>query len=107
VSVAALDPVIHAPARLQLAALLAGVEEMEFATARETLDVSDSVLSKHLSQMQEAGYVRLRKAALAGRQRTWLSLTRQGHEALDRHLAGLEAIVAMARRDAQAGPELP
>ena len=95
---AGLDPVIHAPARLQLSALLAGVDEMEFATARETLDVSDSVLSKHLAQMQEAGYVRLRKAALAGRQRTWLSLTAAGRAALDRHLRGLEAIVSLARR---------
>jgi len=93
-----LDPVIHAPARLQLAAMLASVDEMEFATARETLDVSDSVLSKHLSQMQEAGYVRLRKAALDGRQRTWLALTAKGRAALDRHLRGLEAILAIARR---------
>lgn len=94
----ALDPVIHAPARLQLAAMLASVDEIEFAIARETLDVSDSVLSKHLSQMQEAGYVRLRKAAFDGRQRTWLALTGKGREALDRHLRGLEAIVAIARR---------
>ena len=98
----ALDPIIHAPARLQLAAMLASVDEMEFATARETLDVSDSVLSKHLSQMQEAGYVRLRKAALDGRQRTWLSLTGKGRKALDRHLASLEAIVALARRESGA-----
>ena len=95
----ALDPVIHAPARLQLAAMLASVDEMEFATARETLDVSDSVLSKHLAQMQEAGYVRLRKAALDGRQRTWLSLTARGRKALDRHLRSLESIVALARRE--------
>ena len=94
----ALDPVIHAPARLQLAAMLASVDEMEFATARETLDVSDSVLSKHLAQMQEVGYVRLRKAALDGRQRTWLSLTAKGRKALDRHLRSLESIVALARR---------
>ena len=92
------DGVILAPARLQLAAMLASVDEMEFATARETLDVSDSVLSKHLSQMQEVGYVRLRKAALDGRQRTWLSLTGKGRKALDRHLSSLESIVALARR---------
>ena len=98
-----LDPVIHAPARLQLAAMLASVDEMEFGTARETLDVSDSVLSKHLAPMQEAGYVRLRKAALDGRQRTWLALTRQGRKALDRHLRALESILAMARRDGAAG----
>ena len=90
------DPLIHAPARLQLAALLAGVSEMEFGTARDTLGVSDSVLSKHLSQLEDGGYVRLRKAALAGRQRTWLSLTAGGRAALRRHIAALEALVALA-----------
>ena len=99
----ALDPVIHAPARLQLAAMLASVDEMEFAIARETLDVSDSVLSKHLSQMQEAGYVRLRKAALDGRQRTWLALTGKGRKALDGHIRSLERIVALAKRDSKGG----
>lgn len=90
------DPVIHAPARLQLAALLAGVSEMEFAVARETVGISDSVLSKHLSQLVEAGYVTLRKAPTAGRQRTWLSLTSDGRAALARHIAALEALVALA-----------
>jgi DNA-binding MarR family transcriptional regulator len=92
------DPVIHAPARLQLAALLASVSDMEFGTARDTLNVSDSVLSKHLSQLEEAGYVKLRKAALAGRQRTWLSLTSAGRSALQRHIKALEALVALADR---------
>lgn len=93
---ASLDPVIHAPARLQLAALLASVSEMEFAVARDTVRVSDSVLSKHVSQLAEAGYVTVRKAASAGRQRTWLSLTADGRGALARHIAALEALVALA-----------
>jgi len=92
------DPVIHAPARLQLAALLASVSDMEFGTARDTLNVSDSVLSKHLSQLKDAGYVKLRKAALAGRQRTWLSLTPAGRSALRQHIKALEALVALADR---------
>jgi DNA-binding MarR family transcriptional regulator len=92
------DPIIHAPARLQLAALLASVSDMEFGTARDTLKVSDSVLSKHLSQLEDAGYVKLWKAALAGRQRTWLSLTAAGRTALRRHIEALEALVALAQR---------
>lgn len=92
-----LDPIIHAPARLQLAALLAGVTEMEFATARETLGVSDSVLSKHLSQLGDAGYVVLRKANLGGRQRTWLTLTTTGRAAFRAHVAALEQLASAAR----------
>ncbi len=85
---------LHAPARLQIAALLAKVTEMEFAKLRELLKVSDSVLSKHLAALSDAGYVALRKAAEGGRQRTWASLTRAGTRALDRHVAALRAIVA-------------
>ena len=72
---------LHAPARLQIAALLAKVTEMEFAKLRELLKVSDSVLSKHLAALSDAGYVALRKAAEGGRQRTWASLTRAGTRA--------------------------
>ena len=89
-----IDMLLHAPARLQIAALLAKVTEMEFAKLRERLKVSDSVLSKHLAALSDAGYVALRKAAEGGRQRTWASLTRAGTRALDRHVAALRAIVA-------------
>ena len=94
------DPVIHAPIRLQIAALLAAVSDAEFAMVRDAVKVSDSVLSKHLSQMSEAGYVRLRKAALGGRQRTWLSLTREGRRAFAAHVEALEQLVATAARAA-------
>ncbi|WP_293697542.1 MULTISPECIES: transcriptional regulator [unclassified Sphingopyxis] len=89
-----IDMLLHAPARLQITALLAKVTEMEFAKLRELLKVSDSVLSKHLAALSDAGYVALRKAAEGGRQRTWASLTRAGTRALDRHVAALRAIVA-------------
>lgn len=92
-----LDPVLHAPARLQIAALLSRVEDAEFATIREIVDVSDSVLSKHLAALGEAGYVRLRKAALDGRQRTWASLTSAGRKAFAAHMAALHELVTQAQ----------
>jgi DNA-binding MarR family transcriptional regulator len=92
-----LDAALHAPARLQIAALLARVEEAEFATIRDLVEVSDSVLSKHLSAMGEAGYVRVRKAAQDGRQRTWAALTRAGRKAFAAHMAALHELVAHAQ----------
>ncbi|MEN3167433.1 transcriptional regulator [Gluconobacter sp. OJB] len=89
------DPVIHPPVRLQLAAALSEVNDMEFGRARDLLGVSDSVLSKHLAQMQEAGYVRLRKAPLGGRQRTWLVLTVQGRTALKAHVRALQDLAGI------------
>ena len=91
------DGVLHPPARLQIAAVLANVDSAEFARLRTITAVSDSVLSKHLSALADAGYVALGKAAVDGRQRTWASLTSAGRKAFKRHVVALEALVAAAR----------
>lgn len=93
---AALDPVIHAPPRLQICATLYQAETVEFATVREMLDVSESVLSKHVKTLEDAGYVAVRKAASGGRQRTWLALTGAGRKAFAAHAAALRALVGEA-----------
>ncbi|MND62059.1 transcriptional regulator [uncultured Brevundimonas sp.] len=90
------DPVIHAPGRLQICALLSGIDDAEFAMIRDRLEVSDSVLSKHLKQLEEAGYVALRKAATAGRQRTWISLTSAGRKAFASHVLELNRLAGIA-----------
>lgn len=91
-----LDLVIHAPGRLQLCGILATADEVEFATARDAIGVSDSVMSKHVKLLEEAGYVKLRKAALAGRQRTWLALTPAGRKAFAAHVAELTRLAGLA-----------
>lgn len=91
------DLVIHANNRLQVCALLRPVDEVEFAALRDTLDVSESVLSKHLKTLADAGYLTLRKETLASRQRTWAALTSAGRKALDGHLAELRRVVALAQ----------
>ncbi len=90
------DPVIHAPTRLQIAALLSAVSDAEFATVREATGVSDSVLSKHLKQMEEAGYVRLHKATLDGRVRTRLSMTGAGRKAFAAHVRALQMLASVS-----------
>jgi DNA-binding MarR family transcriptional regulator len=91
------DAVIHAPGRLQICALLSAVERGEFAMIRDAIGVSDSVLSKHLKQLEEAGYVQPIKVTSQGRQRTWLSLTAQGRRAFAAHVAELTRLAGFAQ----------
>ena len=84
---------IHAPNRLRICALLNAVDEAEFSFVQEQLDVSASVLSKHVSVLVEAGYVKQRRATRDTRQRVWLSMTRAGREAYRSHLQALRRIV--------------
>ena len=86
------DPVVHAPPRLQVCGLLAVVDTMDFATVRDQVGVSDSVLSKHVRQLEEAGYVQVRKATRASRVRTSLALTAEGRRAFHAHVAELRRI---------------
>jgi DNA-binding MarR family transcriptional regulator len=89
------DAVVHPAPRLQICGLLAAVDTMEFATVRDAVGVSDSVLSKHVKQLEEAGYVAVRKATVASRQRTSLALTREGRAAFDAHVAELRRIAGV------------
>lgn len=88
------DPLIHAPGRLQICAILSSVDA-EFAMVRDAIKVSDSVLSKHLKQLEEAGYVRLTKVTENGRQRTWISLTPAGRKAFAGHVAELQRLAGL------------
>lgn len=88
------DELIHAPKRLQICGLAAVTELIEFAALRDTLGVSDSVLSKHLAALEDAGYAQLRKTMSGSRIRTWVTLTPAGRAAFDGHVAALHAIAS-------------
>jgi DNA-binding MarR family transcriptional regulator len=92
---AELDPLIHAPARLQVLTTLSAVSEAEFATLRAALEVSDSVLSKHLSALADADYIHTRKGVQAGRRTTWIRLTSTGRKALRAHVTALRRLIDM------------
>ena len=74
--------------------MLTAVSEVEFATLRDGLDVSDSVLSKHVAALSVIGYVRSRKGVHRGRRTTWISLTPLGRRSLLEHVAALREIIA-------------
>ena len=93
-NVPGLDEVIHATPRLRACAFLATVDRAEFGAVRDILGVSDSVTSKHIKVLSDAGYVLITKPMGLGRVRTWLELTPTGRRAYRNHLAALESIVA-------------
>ena len=89
-----LDEYLSLPVRLSIAAALAKVEDAEFGTVRDAIEVSDPVLSKQVAVLEAARYVDVRKGYVGKRPRTWLSLTDTGRAALQRHLQALHALIA-------------
>lgn len=96
VSEAAFDELIHAPLRLQICAMLSPVRWLPFSDIRDSLEISDSVLSKHLSALAGAGYVEVSRVRADSRSRRQVTLTKPGRTALCGHLAALQAIAAAA-----------
>jgi len=87
------NPIIHAPLRLRMCAILDQLAEAEFGWMMENLDISKSALSKQVTTLVEAGYVEQRRGVRDTRQRVWLSLTDDGGIAYQRHVAALRRIV--------------
>lgn len=78
--------------RFSIAALLAAASKVEFSFVRDHVEVTDSILSKQVSSMEEAGYIKVDKGHVGKRPRTWLSLTKEGRRTFERHMAALREI---------------
>lgn len=89
-----LDDLLTHPVRFSIAALLAAAERAEFGFVRDQVELSDSVMSKQMSALQEAGYVKVHKGYVQNRPRTWISLTGKGRRVFERHMAALREIAA-------------
>ena len=88
------DELIHAPTRLAIVSLLAASEWADFKFIRDSVGLSDSALSKQLTTLEEAGYVKIRKGFVGKRPRTSAALTGAGRAAFEQHVAALQEIVS-------------
>lgn len=90
-----LTELLSHPVRFSLVAALNATDQSDFASLRDALQVSDSVLSRQASMLEEAGLVGVKKGYVGKRPRTWLSLTKQGRQAWEEHLEALRKIAGM------------
>jgi DNA-binding HxlR family transcriptional regulator len=90
-----LDDAIHAPVRLSIIAALASADRIDFGYLRQLVEVSDSLLSKHMTVLDNAGYIHVIKGYHGKRPRTWYTLTDPGRSAYTAYLAALQEIIGI------------
>jgi DNA-binding PadR family transcriptional regulator len=93
----ALDPLIHAPARLRIAATLAvlpGGDTLRFTRLQDMTGLSPGTLITCLAELEDAGYVRTEKAGRGATAPATAALTHDGRGALDRYAAALRHLPA-------------
>jgi DNA-binding transcriptional ArsR family regulator len=95
----ALDPVIHAPARLRLMVTLAALpdgDNLSFTRLQELIGLTPGNLITHLRKLDDAGYVQTNKTGSGVNALTQVALTLDGRVALDRYSAALRELLARA-----------
>jgi DNA-binding transcriptional ArsR family regulator len=84
-SISELDRVIHEPGRLMIAALLFAVEKADFLYLLHETGMNKGTLSSHLSRLEEAGYVEVKKTYRGKVPLTLLHLTAAGRKAFEEY----------------------
>jgi DNA-binding MarR family transcriptional regulator len=80
-SITDLDRIIHEPARLMIMTHLYVVEEADFVFLIRQTGLTWGNLSSHLSKLEEAGYVIIKKEFIDKKPHTILKLTDKGRSA--------------------------
>jgi DNA-binding transcriptional ArsR family regulator len=101
VSLDDLDPVLSSPKRLAAMALVANSTTVEFRFIKEHLGLGDSDLSKQMSALEGAGYLKVNKTNRGRGGATWYRASMKGLRAFERHVRALEGLA----RDAAPEPE--
>jgi DNA-binding MarR family transcriptional regulator len=91
-SLTRLEPELNNPTRLGIVSSLQNREKAEFKLLRDSLGVSDSVLSRHITALEKTGMIAVKKGYVGKRPRTWVSITAEGQRRLDVHIQALREL---------------
>ena len=80
-------------AREQHITAAAETKRIDFVSLRDLLDLTDGNLSRHLSTLEDAGYITIEKTFDGRKPRTWVSATKAGRKALKEEIAALREII--------------
>jgi DNA-binding MarR family transcriptional regulator len=83
--------------RLGIMSILMVNDWVDFNSLREWLLLTDGNLSSHVSSLEEAGYVEVKKEFVSKRPKTSYRATLAGREAFQQHLTALEKLIDFNR----------
>ncbi len=76
-----IDPILHAPLRLNIMSLLMALEDAEFTFLKEKTGATAGNLSLQLNQLQEANYIKIKKGFKGNYPVTTIKITAKGSKA--------------------------
>ena len=88
-----INETIHQKTRLAIMAHLAVVEETDFLTLKQLLNLTDGNVSVHTTILEKKGLITSEKSFVGRKTRTVYKITRPGRKAFEEYVAGLESIL--------------
>ncbi len=88
-----IDRVIHAPARLMVLTYLYVVESTDFVFLINLTGLTWGNLSTHLSKLEKAGYVAIKKEFRGKKPHTMIRLTGEGRDAFRKYKQSMQQIL--------------
>ncbi|UCG59941.1 MAG: transcriptional regulator [Phycisphaerales bacterium] len=90
---AEIDRVVHEPARLLILGYLSVVESADFLFLMNQTHLTRGNLSSHLSKLEAAGYVEIKKEFVQKIPRTLLTLTEEGRNAFQQYRRSMAQVL--------------
>jgi len=90
---AAIDQVIHAPARLMVLTYLYVVESVDYVFLLQLTGLTWGNLSTHLTKLEEAGYIAITKEFQGKKPHTTINLTQQGRAAFREYKKSMQQVL--------------
>lgn len=88
-----LNKVFDSRIRLGVMSILIVNEEISFNDLKQMLEVTDGNLATHLVNLEENGFIRIKKGFIGKKTNTTYSITRAGEKAFTEHIAALENMI--------------
>ena len=92
-----MDSLIHEPLRLKVMLLILREGELSFSYLVKKTGATEGNLSRHMSKLEEAGYIEVRKFFEKRRPKTTYRITEKGKKALKKYIEYIEDIVKKAK----------
>ena len=88
-----IDPAIHSPARLMILTVLAAVASADFTFLLKQTGLTRGNLATHISRLEKAGYVEVKKEFVERIPRTLYKLTNPGKKAIEKYRENMSLVI--------------
>jgi len=86
------DRLVHEPARFMIMSYLCVVEKADFLFLRKQVGLTRGNLSSHMTKLEEAGYIKVKKTFKGRKPNTMLSITKKGRKAYNAYTKQMKRV---------------